>query len=135
MNQVTLLGNLARDPELRNIASGSAVCNFTVAVNRKWTEKGGEKKEEVSFIDCQAWGKTAETISQYFGKGKPIIVVGRLKQSTWEKDGQKHSKIGVVVESFHFLPAAKSQVDDTGDGNSIPVRSQTRAAAPPRRGP
>ena len=99
-NQVTLMGNMTRDPEGKFATSGMAISSFTIAVNRKWKDK-----EEVSFIDCTAFGKTAELIQKFFTKGKPILVSGRLKQDTWEdrNTGQKRSKLGVIVETMTFV--------------------------------
>jgi single-strand DNA-binding protein len=113
VNRVTLLGNLTRDVELRT-AGSTAVGGFGIAINRKWKDAQGQAKEEVTFVDCEAWGKTAENIAKYFAKGRQILVEGRLKLDQWEKDGQKHSKLKVVVDTFHFTgnkadaPAAKS---------------------------
>lgn len=101
-NRVILVGNLTRDPELRNIPSGTAVCEASIAVNRKWS-KDGEKKEEVSFFDIVVWAKGAEIFAQYMKKGKPVLVEGYLKQERWEKDGEKKSRIRIHVENFQFL--------------------------------
>lgn len=103
-SKVIMMGNLTRDPELKYLDSGTALTKFTVAVNRTWKSKQGEKKEEVSFIDCTAWGRTAEVIAEYFAKGDPIMVEGHLKQESWETaEGQKRSKLGVQVEAFQFV--------------------------------
>lgn len=104
LNRVFLMGHLTRDPELRYTPSGSAVCDFTLALNRKWKNAEGQAQEEVSFIDCTAWAKTAETIAQYTKKGRPLFVEGYLVQDRWEaEDGQKRSKIKVTVNAFQFL--------------------------------
>lgn len=104
-NKTMLGGRLTRDPELRVTPKGTAICQFSVAVSRQWKSDAGEKMEETSFIDCEAWGKTGELISQHFMKGKAIFIDGRLKQDTWEdKDTkQKRSKIKVVVDAFQFV--------------------------------
>ena len=99
-------GNLTRDIELRYTPSGAAVANFTVAVNHKF-----EGKEEVSFIDCVAWNKTAEFISGNFVKGQGIFVSGRLQQRRWEKDGAKMSKLEIVVEDAQFTTPKKEKMD------------------------
>lgn len=102
-NQCTLMGNLVRDVELKNIGATS-LGDFTIAVNEKFTTKGGEKKESTMFIDCSAWGKTGEIIAQYFTKGDPILVTGSLKQDKWEdKDGNNRSKILLNVREFQFV--------------------------------
>lgn len=104
-SKAIITGNLTRDPELRTTPSGSQVCSFSVAVNRSFKDSSGESKEDVSFIDCSAWGKAGEIIAQYASKGSGILVSGRLDQRSWEKDGQKHSRVEIVVEDFNFLSA------------------------------
>lgn len=102
-NKVILMGNLTRDPEVRNTPSGQSVTSFGLAVNRTWRGADGNQQESVSYIDCVAWGKTGEVIAQYVQKGRPLLVSGRLEQRSWEKDGQKHSKVEVIVEDFNFV--------------------------------
>ena len=103
-NKVILLGNITRDPEMSYLPSQTAVTAFGMAVNRKWASKDGEKKEEVCFVDCIAFGKTAENINKYCSKGDQFFVEGRLKFENWTaKDGTKRSKHKVVVEGFQFL--------------------------------
>jgi single-strand DNA-binding protein len=105
-NQVILLGNLTRDPQLRHIpASNTAVTDFGIACNRRFKGQNGEDRGEVTFVDCTAFAKTAELISQYFNKGKPIFIQGRLKLDTWEdkQGGGKRSKLSVVVEQFQVV--------------------------------
>ena len=104
-NQVTLIGNLTRDPEMRYTPKGIAVARVSLAINRKWRNEAGEEKEEVTFVDCDAWGKTAELVAQYTAKGDPLFVTGRLKLDTWEdkKTQEKKSRLGVVIEQMQFL--------------------------------
>jgi len=103
-NKVILVGNLTRDPDLKYIPSGTAVCEFGIAVNRTYKSKDGNQSEEVSYFDIEAWGRQAEVVNQYLSKGRPILIEGRLKQNRWEtKDGQKRSKIRGVLEQFQFL--------------------------------
>jgi len=110
LNRVMLMGNLTRDVELR-AAGSSQVGKFSLAVNRKWVAGDGEKKEDVTFVDCEAWGKTAETMAKYLGKGRGVFIEGRLKLDQWEdKDGGKRSKLSVVVESFQFIDAKPADV-------------------------
>jgi len=109
-NKVIIAGNLAKAPELRFTPKGTAVCSFTVATNRAWTPEGStEKKEEVCFVDVDAWAGTAETISKHLRKGDPILLEGRLKQETWEDKTtkEKRYKLGVTLESFSFIGAKK----------------------------
>ena len=102
-NKAILMGNLTRDPEVRSTPNGQSVANFTLAVNRTWRGADGNTQESVSYIDCVAWGKTGEVIAQYVQKGRALLVSGRLDQRSWEQDGQKRSKIEVIVEDFNFV--------------------------------
>jgi single-strand DNA-binding protein len=104
LNKALLIGNLTRDPELRYTPQGAAVCEFAIAINRSFTSKTGEKKEEVSFIDIVTWARTAELCAEYLKKGRPVFVEGRLTQDRWEQpDGQKRSRIRVTAERVQFL--------------------------------
>jgi single-strand DNA-binding protein len=129
-NKVILAGNLTRDPELRYTPKGTAVARITLAVNRTYTTETGEKKEEVSFVDIDAWGRQGEVISQYMRKGRPLLVEGRLKQDTWEDKNthQKQSKLKVVLESFSFID---SRGGDAGSGPSPRAAAAAPAAAAP----
>ena len=102
-NKVIIMGNLTRDVEIRHTNGNTAVGNFGVAINNKYKSKDGQQKEETTFVDCTAWGKTAETMAQYLSKGRPVFIEGRLKLDEWEKDGQKRSKLQVVVDKFEFI--------------------------------
>jgi single-strand DNA-binding protein len=110
-NKVILAGNLTRDPELRYTPKGLAIAKIGLAINRNWTSETGEKKEEVTFIDVDAFGKQAETIGQYLKKGRPILIEGRLRLDQWDdkQTGQKRSKLGVVLEGFQFLDSGNRQ--------------------------
>jgi single-strand DNA-binding protein len=126
-NKVILAGNLTRDPELRYTPKGTAVARFTLAINRTWKSESGESKEEVSFVDVDAWGRQGEVIAQYMKKGRPLLVEGRLKQDSWEDKNtkQKVSKLKVVLESFSFIDSNR------GDGgNAEAPRSRPAPAAP-----
>ena len=127
-NKVILAGNLTRDPELRYTPKGSAVVKFTLAINRTWKNEAGESKEEVSFVDVEAWSRQAEVIAQYMRKGRPLLVEGRLKQDTWEDKNthQKQSKLKVVLEGFSFID---SRGADSGEPPS-PDATRRPAAAP-----
>lgn len=103
-NKIFLGGNLTRDPQLSYTPNQTAVVDFGMAVNRKWTSKSGEKKEEVCFVDCRAFGKTAENINQYIKKGDPFFVEGKLTFDSWTaQDGSKRSKHRVTVDNFQFI--------------------------------
>lgn len=123
-NKVVLMGNLTRDPELRAIPSGQNVCSFSLAVNRAWKNASGEQQEAVDYIDCNIWGKPAEIINQYMKKGSGILVSGRLQQRSWEQEGQKRSKVEVVVEDFNFVGGP----NDGGGGGSSNASSNTPAS-------
>lgn len=120
-NKVVLMGNLTRDPELRAIPSGQNVCSFSLAVNRTWKNASGEQQEAVDYIDCNVWGKPAEIINQYMKKGSGILVSGRLQQRSWEQEGQKRSKVEVVVEDFNFVGGGP------GDGGGSSSASSSSA--------
>jgi single-strand DNA-binding protein len=104
-NRVTLIGNLTRDPETRDLPSGTTLCEFGLAMSRHYKTQGGEDREETAFVDCTAFGKQAEVLQQYCQKGRPLFVEGRLKYDTWDdkSGGGKRSKLSVVVENFQFL--------------------------------
>ena len=124
-NKVLLMGNLTRDPQLSYLPSQTPVVEFGLAVNRRWTGRDGENKESTCFVDCRAFGKTAETINKYLTKGRPIFVEGRLEFDSWTaQDGSKRSKHRVFVENFQFLGAAgnSAQARSTSDagGNQYP---------------
>lgn len=103
-NKVLLMGNLTRDPQLSYLPSQTPVVDFGMAVNRKWTSKEGESKEEVCFVDCRAYSRLAENINKYMRKGRPLFVEGRLVYETWTaQDGSKRSKHKVHVENCQFL--------------------------------
>lgn len=104
-NKVILMGNLTRDPETRTTPSGQTVTNFSLAINRTWKDQSGNQQEAVSFIDCVAWGKPGEIISQYLSRGRSILVSGRLDQRSWDdkESGAKRSRVEVVVEDFNFV--------------------------------
>src|SRR3954469_23377999 len=104
-NRVILLGNLTRDVEVRYLQSGTAVADVGMAVNDRRKGQNGEWIEETTFVDVTLWGRTAEVAGEYLSKGSPILVEGRLKYDTWEKDGQKRSKLSVVCERMQMVGA------------------------------
>ena len=137
-NKVILAGNLTRDPELRYTPKGTAIAKIGLAINRNWTTETGEKREEVTYVDVDAFGKTAELIGQYFKKGRPILMEGRLKYDTWDdkQTNQKRSKLGVVMESFQFIDSQRGG-DSGGSGGGAggagprPSRPAPASDAPP----
>ena len=126
-NKVLIMGNLTRDPELKQTPSSQPVAQIGIAMNRKFKDREGNMREETTFVDCEAWGRTAEVMAQYLSKGKPVFVEGRLKLDQWQdKDGGNRSKLKVVIESFQFI-------DSKGGQSSAPPA--TAAAAPPSAPP
>lgn len=118
-SKAIIMGNLTRDPELRSTPSGAQVCSFSVAVNRTYKDSSGQQQESVSFIDCSAWGRAGEIIAQYAKKGSGIMVSGRLDQRSWEdKEGQKRSRVEIVVEDFNFVGGGNSGARNGEDGAS-----------------
>jgi len=126
-NKVILAGNLTRDPELRYTPKGTAIAKLGIAVNRTWTTETGERREEATFVDVDAFGKQAEVIAQYLKKGRSLLLEGRLKLETWDdkQTGQKKSRLGVVLESFSFLDSG-----NRGESGSAPAAAATRPARP-----
>jgi len=143
-NQVILLGNLTRDVELKYTPNNTAVGTFAIATNRSWTTPTGEKREEVMYIDCEAWGKTAEMLKQYVGKGRKLFVQGRIKLDQWKdkNDGSNRSKHRVVVEEFRFVDSRPGGggpppgADESTPSSPVQTRSQgNRAPAGAPAGP
>ena len=130
-NKVILVGNLTRDPELRYTPKGTAVAKIGLAVSRTWKNEAGETKEEVAFVDVEAWDRQAEVIAQYFKKGKPILIEGRLKLDQWEDKNthQKQSKLRVVLETFTFLDSGNR--GDAAGAAGAPTPAPARQSAPP----
>ena len=109
LNKWTGIGRLTRDPELAQVGSGTSLCKFGIALNRKYTVQG-EKREEAHFFNCTAWGKQADILAQYARKGKQIAIEGRLAYRSWDgPDGKKQSAIDIVVENFQFLGSKQSE--------------------------
>jgi single-strand DNA-binding protein len=129
-NKVIIAGNLTRDPEMRYTPKGTAVAKLGIAINRTWKTETGEKKEEVTFVDVDAFGRQAEVIAQYLKKGRQILIDGRLKLDQWDdkQTGQKRSKLGVVLESFSFI-GGKGETTEAPPA-SAPVVPQTPSPEP-----
>ena len=129
-NKVILAGNLTRDPEKRVTPSGLMIVKLGLAVNRRYTTKDGEQKEEVTFVDIDAFGRTAEVIAQYCSKGSGLLVEGRLRLDTWQdkQSGENRSKLGVVLDNFQFLGGRGE-----GEGSSGGSSSGYSQSSPPPR--
>lgn len=123
VNQVILMGNLTRDPELRQIPSGQSVCSFSLALNRSYRDANGEWQEATDYIDCTAWGPLGERVSQYLSKGRRCLVQGRLQSRSWEQEGQKRSKVEVLASDVTFLDGRGGE----GGNDNAPA---AEAAAP-----
>ena len=104
-SKAIVAGNVTRDPEMRATGSGSQVCSFAIAVNRSYRDSSGNQQDQVSYLDCVAWGKSAEVICQYVHKGSALLVSGRLEQRSWEdkNSGQRRSRTEIVVDDFSFI--------------------------------
>ncbi len=132
-NQVILMGNLTRDPELRTTPNGTSVCGFSLALNRSYKNADGDWQEATDFIDVVAWGALGERVTQYLSKGRAALVSGRLQQRTWEQDGQKRSKVEVVANDVTFIggpgggAAAATAVDETAE----PAKKTSKKTADP----
>ena len=126
-NKVILMGNLTADPEVRTTPSGQSVTSFSLAVNRTFRGSDGNRREETSFLNCTAWGNTGETIAKYVGKGRQLLVSGRLQQRSWEdkETGKRRSAIDVIVEEFSFVN------DGRGSGANAAGGSQKASSQPP----
>jgi single-strand DNA-binding protein len=133
-NKVILVGNLTRDPELRYTPKGMAIAKIGLAVNRVWTNEAGEKKEEVTFVDVDVFGRTAENVGQYMRKGRPILVEGRLRLDQWDdkQTGQKRSRLGVVAETVQFLGSPNGPAEA---GAPAPAARPARPTAAPAAAP
>src|SRR3982751_896280 len=118
LNQVTLMGNLTRDPELRQTPNGQNVCSFSLALNRSYKDSSGEWQEATDYIDIVAWGLLAERVSQYLTKGRRCLVQGRLQSRSWEQDGQKRNKVEVLANDVTFLDSrGGGEGGESGGGN------------------
>lgn len=138
LNKVMLIGNLTRDPELRVTPKGTAICQFSLAVNRKWRDESGAEKEEVTYVDCEAWGKTGENIAKYVTKGRSLFVEGRLRLDQWEDKNtkEKRSRMKVIVDQCQFLGSRENSGGAPAGGGEFrspaPRASAPRAASAPQ---
>ena len=118
------MGNLTRDPELKQTPNNQPVAQIGIALNRKYKDRDGNMQEDTTFVDCEAWGRTAEVMAQYLSKGRPVFVEGRLKLDQWQdKDGNNRSKLKVVIENFQFI-------DSKGNQTSSPPAAATTTSPP-----
>jgi single-strand DNA-binding protein len=136
VNQVILLGNLTRDPELRQTPSGQSVVSFSLALNRAYKAQNGDWQEATDYIDCVAWGPLAERVSQYLTKGRRALVQGRMQSRSWEQDGQKRSKVEVLANDVTFVDSRGEgggseggNFSGDGGGNSAPAPSRSSSSS------
>lgn len=131
LNKVFLIGNTTRDVELKYTSTGTPIGSFAIAVNRSWKTADGQEKKEILFVNCNCFGKQAETLHQYVKKGHPLFIEGRLKLDEWEgQDGQKKSLLKVIVENFQFLPYGDKPVANTPTSTS--TQAPPQQATPPQ---
>jgi single-strand DNA-binding protein len=134
LNKVMLMGNLTRDPEIKYTPKGTAIAALGLAVNRVWMTEQGEKREEVTFVDVELFGRQAEIAEQYLKKGRPVFIEGRLKLDTWDDktSGQKRSKMKVVGETMQLLGSREGGGGgDAGHYEEADSHASSRAASPP----
>lgn len=129
INQVTIVGRLTREAEVRVAPTGTTVASFSIATNRRYPDKGGQWKEEVAFIPCVSFGRLAELLAQR-QKGAALLVSGRLRTDSWQKNGENQSRLQLVVETLQFiLPIPKSQAASAAE-QELPLAEETRRAVP-----
>ena len=137
LSKVVLLGNLTRDPITGMLPSGATVCEFGLAVNRRWKDADGQTRDEVLFMDCAAYGKPGQTMGQYLKKGNPVLVEGHLKLDRWQDDqGNARSKVRTVVERFQFIGRGEqAQPDHTSGPNRTGKPAGKRKRSPVSHAP
>ncbi len=126
-NQVILMGNLTRDPELRQTPNGQSVCSFSLALNRSYKGSDGEWQEATDYVDVVAWGPLGERVAQYVTKGRPVLVNGRLQSRSWEQEGQKRSKVEVNAQDVTFLGGRSD-----GDSSYSPASPASSSSEKPK---
>lgn len=127
-NQVILMGNLTRDPELRTIPSGQSVCSFSLALNRSFKGQDGNWQEATDYVDVVAWGPLGERVAQYLSKGRPALINGRIQSRSWEQDGQKRSKVEIVAQDVTFLGGRGDGDGGASDGASSSNSSSSNSS-------
>lgn len=126
-NQVVLMGNLTRDPDLRQTPNGQSVCSFSLALNRSYKGSDGQWQEATDYVDVVAWGPLGERVAQYVTKGRPVLVSGRLQSRQWEQDGNKRTKVEIVAQDVTFL-GGRGEGEGNGGGNSEPAPQSKKPA-------
>jgi single-strand DNA-binding protein len=131
LNQVTLMGNLTRDPELRQTPTGQNVTSFSLALNRSYRDGNGEWQETTDYVDIVCWGPLAERVAQYLSKGRRCLVQGRLQSRSWEQDGQKRSKVEVLASDVTFLDGRNNDSEASAT-EDVQVESDEATKAKPK---
>lgn len=131
-NQVILMGNLTRDPELRQTPNGQSVCSFSLALNRSYKGSDGNWQEATDYVDVVAWGPLGERVAQYVTKGRPVLVNGRLQSRSWEQEGQKRSKVEVVAQDVTFL-GGRGEGGNSGGGGEYDQSAPANKPAPSKK--
>jgi single-strand DNA-binding protein len=127
-NFLIVVGRLTKDPELRYLQNGDAVCSLDIATNKKWTDTQGNKKESTTFINTAVFKKQAENCAQYLKKGSTVLIEGELKTESWEKDGKKHSKLAVRTDRIVFMDS-KPKDESPGPESEIPEETEQEEAS------
>jgi single-strand DNA-binding protein len=133
LNQVTLMGNLTRDPELRQTPNGQSVCSFSLALNRSYKDSSDQWQEATDYVDCVAWANLAERVAQYLAKGRRVLVQGRLQSRNWEQDGQKRSKVEVLANDVTFLDGRGGEAGAEGSSADGPTYKDNNKAPAPKK--
>lgn len=131
-NQVVLMGNLTRDPELRQTPNGRSVCSFSLALNRSYKNANDEWQEVTDFVDIVAWAGLGERVAQYLTKGRPALVSGRLQSRSWEQDGQKRNKVEVIANDVTFL-GGRDQTADVNEPATGVAPAKSASPKPPAK--
>jgi single-strand DNA-binding protein len=135
LNRVFLIGNLTRDPEVRYLKSGQAVCELRLAISRRFKTTTGEERDEICYVNVVVWGRQGEACGQYLSKGSPLFVDGRLQFEEWEKDGQKSNRLRVVADRTQFIGAPRhaeySDTAEAGAKGEAPVTARAHTAEDP----
>jgi single-strand DNA-binding protein len=137
LNRVMLAGNLTRDPQVKFLANERAVASFGLAINRRTKTEDGQQKDDTTFVDCEAWGREAEILGQYFAKGMPIFLEGRLKLETWDdkETGKKQSRMRVVAERIQFVAGKKGEPGDRPSPEPVDEQPRRHVPRPAAGGP
>lgn len=133
LNKVQLIGNLGKDPELKYTPNGTAVCSFSIATTRTYTDKDGNKQDKTEWHNIKVWQKQAEIAAEYLRKGKQVYIEGRLETRSWEQDGQKKYATDIIAERFLMLGTKPSGEGESGQKSSSSRPQQSSQSQPPKK--